>query len=202
MKYFYARVSTKEQNLDRQLDAAREYVSEECIFFDKVSGKKFERAEYQRMKALLKEGDEVIVKEFDRLGRNKEGVKEEIKWFKDHGVIFRCLDIPTTMIDFGSQTWVLEMVTNILIEVLGTIAEQERNKILQRQREGIDAMEVVDGKKVSRRTGRAMGRPEKGISDFQKIFEEQKRLGLSVEACCEELGISRATWYNKVKQYA
>ena len=198
MKYFYARVSTRDQNLDRQLEAAEAYKPDE-VFCDKVSGKSFDREEYQRMKVLVRAGDEVFVKELDRLGRNKEGVKEEIRWFRDHGVILRILDIPTTLIDFGDQTWVPDMVTNILIEVMGAVAEQERKKIKQRQHEGMEAMPVVDGKKVSKKTGRAIGRPEVEIIDIQKFFSEQKRGLMTVMECCRVLGISRATWYNKVR---
>lgn len=195
MKYFYCRVSTKDQNLDRQLEEAEKYKPDE-IFCDKMSGKDFHRPEYERMKSLLKDGDEVYVKELDRLGRNKDGIKSEIRWFQEHKVIFRCLDIPTTLIDFGDQTWVLEMVTNILIEVLGSVAEQERVKIRKRQREGIDAMPILGGKRVSKKTGRATGSP--GKYDHEKILD-LKRRGLTMEECCAELGISRATWY-RVKE--
>lgn len=195
MKYFYCRVSTKDQSLDRQLEEASKYNPDQ-IFCDKMSGKDFHRPEYEKMKGVLQPGDEVYVKELDRLGRNKEGIKEEIRWFQQNRIIFRCLDIPTTLIDFGDQTWVLEMVTNILIEVLGSVAEQERVKIKKRQREGIDAMPVVGGKRVSKKTGRYSGRPE--ICDPEK-FSEIKRMGLSVEESCRLLGISRATWYNKAK---
>lgn len=195
MKYFYCRVSSKDQNLGRQLEVAEEYAPDE-IFCDKMSGKDFNRPEYEKLKAKLKSGDEFYVKELDRLGRNKDMVKRELAWFKDHGIIFRCPEIPTTMIDFGDQTWVSEMVMNILVEVLGSIAEQERLKIKKRQREGIDAMPVIDGKKKSIKTGRFTGRPEKW--DSEKI-SEVKRLGLTVEESCRRLGISRSTWYAKVK---
>lgn len=195
MKYFYCRVSSKDQNLGRQLEVAEEYAPDE-IFCDKMSGKDFNRPEYEKLKAKLKSGDEFYVKELDRLGRNKDMVKRELAWFKDHGIIFRCPEIPTTMIDFGDQTWVSEMVMNILVEVLGSIAEQERLKIKKRQREGIDAMPVIGGKKKSIKTGRFTGRPEKW--DSEKI-SEVKRLGLTVEESCRRLGMSRSTWYNKAR---
>ena len=198
MKYFYARVSTKEQNLDRQLAEAEKH-NIDRVFSDKQSGKNFERVEYQRMKSLVKRGDEVFIKELDRLGRNKEGIKEEIRWFQLKGVTLRILDIPTSLMDFGDQTWISDMVNNILIEVLGAVAEQERKKTLKRQREGFDAMPIVDGRKFSKKTGRPCGRPEKEIMDFRKIFEEQKRGTKTVEEYCAELGISRATWYNKAR---
>ena len=123
MRYFYARVSSKDQNLERQLKAARSYTDRiDRVFSDKQSGKNFERTAYQEMKSLLVAGDEVIVKELDRLGRNKELIKDELRWFKENGITVRILDIPTTLLDFGNQDWVRDMVTNILVEVLAAVA--------------------------------------------------------------------------------
>jgi DNA invertase Pin-like site-specific DNA recombinase len=199
MIYFYARVSSKDQNLDRQLDAAKAYKNIDRIFSDKQSGKDFDRPEYIKMKSIVQPGDEVIVKELDRLGRDKEGIKEEIRWFKDHGVILRILDVPTTLIDFQGQDWIADMVNNILIEVLGAIAQNEREKTHKRQREGIDAMRVVDGKKISAKKGTTYGRQPIPLSDdFEKFFKKQKDGELTVTECCNALGISRRTWYNRV----
>ena len=204
MRYFLARVSRKEQNLARQLEVARERfeIPDENVFCDKESGKDFDRAEYQRLKTIVVAGDEVIVKEFDRFGRNKEEMKRELEWFKQRGVMVRILDIPTTLIDFKDQTWVLEMVNNILIEVLGTIAEQEREKILKRQKEGIAAMPIVNGKRVSVKTGNALGRKPIEIPDFPKFFEKQKSGLVTVDEACRELGIGRTTWYRLIKEVA
>lgn len=189
-RYFYARVSSKDQNLDRQLEVAKAYKDEIDEFFaDKQSGKNFERLEYQRMKSMLKQGDEVIVKELDRLGRNSALVKDELKWFKDNGIIVRILDIPTTLLDFGEQDWVREMVTNILVEVLSAMAEQEREKTQKRREEGIAAMPVVDGKRVSAKTGRGFGKPRK-VEAKAELLE-----GETVKDACSRLGISRRTWY-------
>lgn len=201
MRYFYTRVSTKEQSLERQLRVAREWfeIPDENVFCDKASGKDFERIEYQRLKGRVQAGDEVIVKEFDRLGRNKAETKQELEWFKQRGVIVRILDVPTTLIDFKDQTWALDMINNILIEVFSTLAEQERMKIKQRQREGIDAMPVVDGKRISLRTGRAIGRPKCEISGFEKILKKQKDGLITVVEACKELGVSRSQWYRLVK---
>ena len=88
MIYFYGRVSSKDQNLARQLEVAKAYKNIDHVYCDKQSGKDFDRHEYQTLKSVVAPGDEVIIKELDRLGRNKEGIKEEIKWFKDHGVIY------------------------------------------------------------------------------------------------------------------
>lgn len=117
MRYAYIRVSTKDQNLDRQIEAIKEYHPDK-VFADKLSGKDFERPEYHRLKSVVQRGDEIIIKELDRLGRNKDAVKEELKWFKSNGIIVRVLEIPTTMIELPGQEWIAEMVNNILIEVI------------------------------------------------------------------------------------
>ena len=201
MIYFYARVSTKDQNLARQLEVAKSYRNIDKIFCDKQSGKSFDRPEYEKLKATVVEGDEVVIKELDRLGRKKDGIKEEIKWFNDRGVILRILDLPTSLIDFQGQDWIRELVNNILIEVLGTMAEQERNKTEKRREEGIAAMPIVNGKRVSTKTGNATGRPPiKVDDDFQKFLKIQKDGKMTVNECCEKLGISRRTWYNKLSE--
>ena len=133
-RYFYGRISSKDQNLARQLESARRYKDIDRVFKDKQSGKDFNREEYLEMKAVLEKGDEVIVHSLDRLGRNKEGIKEELAWFKENGIIVRILDVPTTMIEYPEgQEWLMDMVNNILIEVLGAFAEQERENIRKRR---------------------------------------------------------------------
>ena len=141
MIYGYMRVSTKSQNLNRQEDALLEFgVEKDNIFADKESGKDFDREKYQEMKSILKRNDVLVIKELDRLGRNKEMVKEELEYFKSNGIRVKILNIPTTLIDFPEgQEWVMDMVNNILLEVMSSIAEEERRKIKTRQAEGIAA---------------------------------------------------------------
>lgn len=200
MIYFYARVSTREQNLDRQLEVARNYKGVDAVFADKQTGRNVDRAEYQRLKSVVVRGDEVIIKELDRLGRNKQLIKDEIAWFKENGVTLRILDVPTTLIDFQGQDWIQEMINNILIEVMGSMAEQEVEKNQKRQKEGINAMLVVEGKKISRKTGNAYGRPRREIDEFPKFLEKQKRGLITVAAACKELGIARTQWYRLMKE--
>lgn len=186
MRYLYARVSSKEQNVDRQLELEKEYTPDR-VFIDKQSGKDFNREQYQEMKSVVVEGDEIIIKELDRLGRNKVEIQEELKWFREHKVLCRILDIPTTMIDFQGQAWLFEMVSNILIEVMGTIAEQERIKIKQRQREGI---------KAAKEKGVKFGRPViDGEFDLYKQMVKEGKI--TVARAIEELGISKRTWYRR-----
>jgi DNA invertase Pin-like site-specific DNA recombinase len=202
MIYAYLRVSTREQNLERQIIAVKDYrpeLLEENIFCDKESGKNFKRKEYERLKGLLCPGDELIIKELDRLGRNKAMIKEELAWFKQNGVTVRILNVPTTLIDYQGQEWLFDMVNNILIEVMGAVAQEELEKRELRQKEGIAAMPVVNGRKVSAKTGRAMGREKVDIPDFG-IFREKVSCGeLSVVESCKQLGISRTQWYRLCK---
>ena len=195
-KYFAARVSTKDQNLARQLEAAKRYgIPEENVFCDKISGRKKDRPEYDRLKSIVTQGDEVYFEELDRIGRDKSLIKEELEWFKEKGVIVRVMDVPTTLMEFpDGQSWVLEMVNNILIEVLGTIAEQEWKKIKKRREEGIEAMPYdEEGYKISSKTGRRFGRENLNV-------DLTLRAGETVTEACERLGISRNTYYRKLRE--
>ena len=188
--YGYARVSSREQNEDRQIEALKSFgVPEGNIIIDKASGKDIERVGYQYMKQqILRSGDTLVIKELDRLSRNKADIKRELEVFKDMGVRVKILDIPTTLTDFPpEQTWVLEMINAILIEVLGAIAENERNKIRIRQREGIEA-----AKKKNVR----FGCPSKPLPDNWCEVLAEVRCGKKkpVEAM-RELGISRSHYY-------
>ena len=192
-KYFAVRVSSKDQNFARQLAVAEQYgIPAENVFCDKISGRKKERPEYDRMKGMLQRGDEVYFTELDRIGREKHLIKEELEWFKEKGVIVRVLNVPTTLVEFPQgQEWVLEMVNNVLIEVMGTIAEQEWLKIKERRESGIAAMPVGEGgRKVSSRTGRGFGRP---ATDVDVVLLD----GETIAEACKRLGISRATFYRK-----
>lgn len=199
MVYFYARVSSKEQNLARQMEVSNQYKEPDRIFCDKQSGKTFKRHAYEEMFSLLQPGDEVIVKELDRLGRDKVAVKDEIQKMKDMGVTLRILDVPTTLLDFGEQTWIQDMVNTILIEVMASIAEQERLKTAVRRDEGIAAMPVVNGKKMSTKTGKYTGRPNKDV-DISTLLPLQQTGEMTVEQICTELHISKSTWYNRVRE--
>lgn len=137
----YARVSTTHQHEDRQVDALLAYgVDARDLIVDKESGKDFNRVGYQSLKEnLLRSGDTLVVKELDRLGRNKAAVKNELQDLKAKGIRVKILDLPTTLIDCEGQDWVLDMLTNVLIEIMASIAEEERVKIHRRQEEGIAA---------------------------------------------------------------
>lgn len=186
----YARVSSREQHEDRQIEALTNYgVSRDNIIVDKCSGKDTEREGYQYLKKqMLRSGDTLVIKELDRLSRSKSDIKQELEFFKNHGVHIRILDIPTTLTDFPpEQMWVMDMINAILIEVLGSIAENERLKIRRRQREGIDA-----ALKKNVRFGRpAIAKPENWGTVVKQIDAKE----ITVSQALQALNISRSSYY-------
>ena len=193
--YYYARVSTKEQNLDRQLNAFRQLgATDRDIVTDKESGKSLDRSGYQALKTtILRQGDTLVIKSLDRLSRNKGDIRAELQYFKEHGIRVKIIDLPTTMTDFSvGQEWVLEMVNNILIEVLGTIAEQERTTIRQRQREGIES---------ARSKGKHLGRPPlQRPENWEAVYASWQHGELTARKAMELTGLKRSSFYKLVKK--
>lgn len=183
MKYGYIRVSTRDQNLSRQIDSINNFAKVDKIFSDKKSGKDFIRDGYMEMRSVLRPGDEVIIHALDRLGRNKEMVKEELKWMKENKITVRILNVPTTLIDFQGQEWLFDMVNNILVEVMASIAQNEREENHIRQREGINA--------AKERGTYNPGRPKKEIPEdyLEKIMSKE----ISINRAAKDLGMTRNT---------
>lgn len=194
--YGYARVSTKEQHLDRQVKALMDHgVEERDIITDKATGANLEREGYTALKrTILREGDTLVVQSLDRLSRSKSDIKTELEFYKQSHIRLKVLDIPTTLIELESgQDWVFEMINNILIEVLSSIAEQERITIKQRQAEGIAA---------AKRKGKHLGRP--GITypnDWENVFDRWITHEITAVAAMEQLQLKRTTFYKLVKEY-
>jgi DNA invertase Pin-like site-specific DNA recombinase len=204
----YARVSGREQNLERQLVALRQYVNDDMIVTDKASGKDFNRPGYQSLKVgigKLVKGDTLYIKSLDRFSRNKEDAKKELQYFASIGVRVKVLDIPSTMIDAPEgQEWIIDMVNNILIEVLTSIAENERQTIKQRQAEGLAVMPMdkTTGKKKSIRTGRYIGRPSIDFpSNWADIYPLWKSGKISAVKAMEKMQLKKNSFYNLVKRY-
>lgn len=196
MMYGYMRVSTKEQNLDRQMKSLVDFgVPADNIKFDKESGKDFNRESYQLLRnEILREGDILVIKELDRLGRNKDMLKKELDYFKSKGVRVKILNIPTTLMDIDKgQEWIIDMINNIIIEVLGAVAEEERNKIKSRQAEGIAA---------AKDKGVKFGRPSiEYPKDFIPTYRKWKDGELKAVEVMRLLGLKKTTFYKLVKQY-
>lgn len=193
--YGYARVSTKDQHLDRQLIELGKYVDERFIFTDKQSGKNMDRPQYQLLRKIVQKGDILYIHSLDRLGRDKQQIKEELEYFKAEGVRVKILDIPTTMMDIQEgQEWLIDMINNLLLEVLSTMAEHERITIKQRQAEGIAA---------ARLKGKHLGRPAAVMPEgFQKVYDDWKAGSITAVRAMQVLGLKKNTFYKLVKQLA
>lgn len=193
----YARVSTEDQNLDRQLHAIKQYcpeIKDEDIFQDKKSGRNFQREQYQKLKTVLREGDTLIVKDTSRLGRNKHEVKKELEWFKTKKVTLRILNIPTTLMEAKGNEAIMELVTALLIEVFTSLDEIDYDERRVKQAEGIKAAKergVYRGRKVMKINKK----------QFINAFElwDNKRIKISdVERMLE---IHRKTFHKKAREY-
>ena len=193
--YYYARVSTKEQNLDRQIATFVALGADEReIITDKESGKNLDRPGYQALKnVILRPGDTLVIKSLDRLSRSKADIRNEIQFFNEQGIRLKVIDLPTTMMDLPEgQSWIFEMVNNILIEVLGTIAEQERVTIKQRQAEGIAAAKAK---------GKRFGRPTiKAPENWEQVYATWKRGEITAKTAMELTQLKRSSFYKLARK--
>lgn len=189
-------MSTRDQNLDRQLKALADFgVEERDIVTDKESGKSLEREGYLMLKNhLLREGDTLVVMSLDRLSRNKSHIKTELEYYREHHIRVKILDIPTTLIELPEeQDWIFDMINNILIEVLASIAEQERVRTLQRQAQGIAA---------AKEKGKHLGRPRASYPEnWHEVYLEWTNGKITAKAAMNMLSLKRSTFYALVKQY-
>lgn len=185
----YCRVSTREQNLSRQIDALiKAGVNERDILMDKMSGKDLDRTSYQTLKQMLRPGDELVIKSLDRLSRSKADIKNELEYFKQQKIRVKILDLPTSMIEVpDGQEWIIEMVNNILIEVMASLAEQERLTIRKRQREGIEA---------AKRRGKHLGRPKMKVPEnWPDIYQEWKAGNITAKEAMQQTGLKKDSFY-------
>ena len=199
MKTFgYVRVSTREQNPKRQIDELKKYVSDERdIIVDRITGKVGDRPGLDLLKRLLRPGDELYIHELDRLGRDKKIIKDQLLYFRERGVTVRVLDVPTTLIDFSNYgelgKSIMDMVNNLLIEVLSTLAETEMLRTKKRQAEGIAA---------ARARGIRLGRPKKVLPpEFPPIYDRWVKKEITAVEAFHTLGISKDTFYRWVRQH-
>ena len=134
----YIRVSSKDQNLDRQLEELKKIgIDKKYIYQDKQSGKDFERLGYQYMKKSLEKGDTLVIKELDRIGRNQEELKREWQYFKDNEINVRVLDLPALNINYNDESIkpLAKMINSIIFEIMSWKAQNERETIRKRQAE-------------------------------------------------------------------
>lgn len=196
--YGYVRVSTKEQNEDRQLIALREIdVAEKNIFMDKQSGKDFERPQYRKLLRKMKKNDLLFIKSIDRLGRNYEEILQQWRIItKDKGVDIVVLDMPLLDTRRGKDL-MGTFLSDIVLQVLSFVAENERTNIRQRQAEGIAAAKA---------RGVKFGRPPKPLPEnFYSLYRKWRAGKITGTAAARECDMPLATFryraeiYEKVK---
>ena len=192
--YGYARVSTKDQNLDRQLIALRAFgIDDRDIIREKASGKSLNREAYQTLRnQLLREGDTLVIVALDRLSRNKLHIKQELEYYRGRNIRVMVLDMPTTLCQVNEgQEWIIEMINAILVEVLASLAEQERVKTLTRQAEGIEAAKLQ---------GKHLGRPKMKIPEgWDNIYRLWKSGEITAVEAMKRSGLKKSTFYKLAK---
>lgn len=209
--YGYARVSSKEQNLARQIEELKAYgISDKYIFTDKASGKDFNRKAYNSLVGTddtlpyLHEGDLLVIYSIDRLGRNYTEIQEQWKKItKELKADIKVLDMPLldTRGDNGNDLD-KTFISDLVLQILSYVAEKERNNIKTRQRQGIDVMPIVNGKKVSLKTGRPTGRPSiEYPAAWEQYYNDWKSGNITATKAMELLRLKRNTFYKLVKQY-
>ncbi len=192
--YGYVRVSSTDQNEDRQLIALREQgVDEKNIFIDKQSGKDFERPNYKKLVNELKAGDLLYIISIDRLGRNYEEIQKQWRVLTKEICIDICvLDMP--MLDTRNGKDLMgTFIADLVLQILSFVAQSERENIKKRQTEGIAAAKAK---------GVKFGRLEKEVpDDFGKIVRAWEQKKLPFEEVLKKCGMSEATFYRRLREY-
>lgn len=194
MAYGYARVSSLEQNEERQLIALKKAgVRRKTLYVDKQSGKDFQRPQYQRMLQRLKKDDLLCVKSIDRLGRNYGEILGQWRLLtKEKGVDILVLDMPLLDTRNGKDL-MGTFLSDIVLQVLSFVAENERESIRQRQSEGIEA---------AKERGVQFGRPVvPAPEDFPAIISEWESGQLPFAEALAQTGLSRGTFYRRLREY-
>ena len=192
--YAYARVSARDQNLDRQIAAFEEFgVERNHIFSDKKSGKDFERKGYKRLLRKLKAGDLLVIKSIDRLGRNYDRIISECTYITNTlGADILVLDMPLLDTRAKTDTLVGRFLSDVVLQVLSFVAQNERENIKARQAEGI---------RIAKQKGVKFGRPARTYSEhFLSVASDFLEKRVSSREAASELGISRENFYYHVKK--
>lgn len=192
--YGYIRVSTQEQNIERQMIALLDAgMDTKDIYIDKQSGKNFKRPAYVRMMRRVREGDLIIVKSIDRLGRNYQEIMEQWRVItKEKKVDIRILDMP--LLDTTRTKDLLgTFISDVVLQLLSFVAENERDNIRQRQAEGIAAAKA---------RGIRFGKPKIPMPDnFQELYQQWEMDYISTEDFAALCHVGRSTLYKRIREY-
>ena len=192
--FFYARVSSADQNLDRQLDMAESLkIPQNRVYVDKSTGKDFNRANYERLLCALREGDTLIIASLDRLGRNYRETSEAWEYItKTIGTKIRVLDMP--ILNAESDDATAELIGDIVVKLLAYVADKELQSIRERQRAGIEA-----AKKRGVYRGRAPVKFDR--QKFLQLYIEIQNHERTIRSAASRVGVSVSTFGRLRKEY-
>lgn len=194
MIYAYIRVSTKHQNIDRQFEEIKALgIDDKYIYIDKESGKDFDRTKYQKLIKKLKKDDLLIIKSIDRLGRNYHMILEEwSRITKTIGADIKVLDMPLLDTRIEGKNLVGKFISDIVLQVLSFVAENERINLKQRQAEGI---------RIAKEKGVKFGRPKAILPpNTSDILDKYINKELTNLEAANLIGVSRGTFFRLVKE--
>lgn len=208
--YGYARVSTKDQNLARQLKDFEEMgIERRFVIIDEQSGKDFNRRGYNTLVGteltapLLHEGDLLIIHSIDRMGRNYTEIQEQWKYITHTlKANIKVLDMPLLDTSISKDSLDNRFIADLTLQILAYVAEKERQNINARQKQGIASMPIIDGKRVSSKTGKATGRPAAEFpEEWKKHYTEWKSGNITAKGCMDGMELKRTTFYKLVKMW-
>lgn len=194
--FFYARVSSKDQSLERQISVAKGIgIDEEYIFIEKASGKDFKRPEYQLMKRMFRNGDVLYIKSLDRLGRNKQMILDE--WqelIKVKKIDIVVLDMPLlNTMKYKDLNGIESLISDLILQLLSYMAEDERKRIKERQEEGI---------RVAIQNGVKFGRKKLEIDEkFKSVYYDWKQNKITAVEAMKIVGMKSNTFYRRVREH-
>ncbi|OFD69307.1 MULTISPECIES: recombinase family protein [Bacillus cereus group] len=196
-KFGYVRVSSKDQNEERQIQNMKDLgIEDRDIFIDKESGKNMERENYQMLKRLVRTGDTIVFDSLTRLGRNMNDTLEEFRHYEKHRVNLQFIKEPYINVNYTGESTndvIQSAIQKATLTILSAFAEKERIDIKQRQAEGIA---------LARKQGKRLGRPPVEITEeFMDAYKEWKSGSITAVGAMKKYGIKRSSFYKLAKQY-
>ncbi|OJD62315.1 recombinase family protein [Bacillus sp. NH11B] len=196
-KFGYVRVSSKDQNEERQIQNMKDLgIEDRDIFIDKESGKNMERENYQMLKRLVRTGDTIVFDSLTRLGRNMNDTLEEFRYYEKHKVNLQFIKEPYINVNYIGESTndvIQSAIQKATLTILSAFAEKERIDIKQRQAEGIA---------LARKQGKRLGRPPVEITEeFKDAYKEWKSGSITAVEAMKKYGIKRSSFYKLAKQY-
>ncbi|MGQ8823845.1 recombinase family protein [Bacillus wiedmannii] len=196
-KFGYVRVSSKDQNEERQIQNMKDLgIEDRDIFIDKESGKNMERENYQMLKRLVRTGDTIVFDSLTRLGRNMNDTLEEFRYYEKHRVNLQFIKEPYINVNYTGESTndvIQSAIQKATLTILSAFAEKERIDIKQRQAEGIA---------LAKKQGKRLGRPPVEITEeFKDAYKEWKSGSITAVEAMKKYGIKRSSFYKLAKQY-